>query len=117
MSQICFLNLNQPLKFNEDTSLYRTLFRSPRCLSTLEGLHCKSNNFAASVVFIVHCTTGTLMQVVSFCRYFAGLIIGCLQGVSKEELLSSHYCPEPGYWDKHPLVSMMHLYMQLLPES
>ncbi len=39
------------------------------------------------------------------CRYFGGLIAGALAGTEKDELLSDHYAPIPGYWDKHPLIS------------
>ena len=38
-------------------------------------------------------------------RYYSGLIIGALTGVSKEELLSPKYSPVAGYWDNHSLVS------------
>ena len=41
-------------------------------------------------------------------RYFAGLLVGCMNGVSKEELLSSMYSPfGVGFWDTldQPLVS------------
>ena len=38
-------------------------------------------------------------------RYYGGLIIGALSGVSKEELLSPKYSPVAGYWDNHSLVS------------
>jgi ADP-ribosyl-[dinitrogen reductase] hydrolase len=37
------------------------------------------------------------------CRYFGALLVGALQGVKKEMLLSNHYCPIPGYWKNHPL--------------
>jgi ADP-ribosyl-[dinitrogen reductase] hydrolase len=39
------------------------------------------------------------------CRYFAGLIVGALQGRQKSELLSPHFFPgnESDYWQKHPL--------------
>ncbi len=40
-------------------------------------------------------------------RYYAGLIIGCLHDVDKDQLLSSWYTPPgvPGdYWTTHPLV-------------
>jgi hypothetical protein len=33
----------------------------------------------------------------------AGIIVGALHGVSKEELLAARYCPVPGYWDEKPL--------------
>jgi ADP-ribosylglycohydrolase len=38
------------------------------------------------------------------CRYFAGLLVGALQGVSKEELLSQRYCPLPNHYQEKPLV-------------
>ncbi len=37
------------------------------------------------------------------CRYFAGLLVGALQGVGKERLLSPLYCPIEGYWERNPL--------------
>jgi ADP-ribosyl-[dinitrogen reductase] hydrolase len=37
------------------------------------------------------------------CRYFGALLVGALNGASKEELLSDHYCPVSGYWAKHSL--------------
>ena len=37
------------------------------------------------------------------CRYFAGLLVGAVQGASKEELLSSSYTPVPGVWERLPL--------------
>ena len=37
-------------------------------------------------------------------RYFGGLLVGCLQGASKEELLSPFYSPLPDYWKENPLV-------------
>lgn len=37
------------------------------------------------------------------CRYFGGLIAGALAGATKDDLLSDHYAPIPGYWKKHPL--------------
>lgn len=48
-------------------------------------------------------TTHGAPAAVDACRYFAGLIVGVLQGVSKEELLSPRYTPIPGHWDAHPL--------------
>lgn len=39
------------------------------------------------------------------CRYFSGLIVGCLQGVDKDTLLSPRYCPvKSDYWKEHPMV-------------
>jgi ADP-ribosylglycohydrolase len=39
------------------------------------------------------------------CRYFGGLIAGALAGTEKDELLSDHYAPIPGYWKTHSLIS------------
>lgn len=48
-------------------------------------------------------TTHGAPAAVDACHYFGGLLVGALQGVAKEELLSEHYCPVPGYWPTHPL--------------
>ncbi|NPV08561.1 MAG: ADP-ribosylglycohydrolase family protein [Anaerolineae bacterium] len=40
---------------------------------------------------------------VDACRYFGGLIVGALAGVSKAELLSECYSPLAGYWQERPL--------------
>lgn len=50
-------------------------------------------------------TTHGALTCVDACRLMAGIIVGAIQGVSKETLLSPHYCPIPGYWETHPLVS------------
>ena len=47
-------------------------------------------------------THGTLVAV-DACRYLGGLIVGAVNGVAKEELLSEHFSPVEGYWDKRPL--------------
>ena len=44
----------------------------------------------------------------SSCRYFAGLLVGCFQGATKQQLLSPLYSPVADYWEKHPLVSTDH---------
>jgi ADP-ribosyl-[dinitrogen reductase] hydrolase len=49
-------------------------------------------------------TTHGAATAVDACRYFGGMLAGAFNGVSKEELLSDHYSPVPGYWDKNPLV-------------
>ena len=49
-------------------------------------------------------TTHGSILCVDACRYYAGLIVGALQGQDKETLLSPLYSPVPGYWDAHPLV-------------
>jgi ADP-ribosylglycohydrolase len=48
-------------------------------------------------------TTHGACQAADACRYFAGLLVGALGGVIKEELLSSAYAPIAGYWQEHSL--------------
>ncbi len=48
-------------------------------------------------------TTHGAQAAVDACRYFGGLIVGALNGASKEDLLSSRYAPVPRYWLDHPL--------------
>ncbi len=48
-------------------------------------------------------TTHGAQIAVDACRFYGGLIIGALQGESKETLLADSYAPEAGYWEKHPL--------------
>lgn len=48
-------------------------------------------------------TTHGAMEAIDACQYYAGLIIGALQGQPKEALLSSLYCPLPGLWESDPL--------------
>lgn len=38
------------------------------------------------------------------CRYFGALIVGAVNGASREELLSERYSPVAGYWKEKPLV-------------
>jgi ADP-ribosylglycohydrolase len=49
-------------------------------------------------------TTHGAPVAVDGCRYLAAVIVGALSGASKEELLSDHYSPVPGVWEKQPLV-------------
>jgi ADP-ribosylglycohydrolase len=49
-------------------------------------------------------TTHQAKTCIDACRYFGGLIVGAVTGVSKAELLSTRYCPVDGYWSMHPLV-------------
>jgi ADP-ribosyl-[dinitrogen reductase] hydrolase len=49
-------------------------------------------------------TTHGARAAVDACRYFAGLMLGALAGVSKEELLAREYSPVPGLWEREPLV-------------
>jgi ADP-ribosyl-[dinitrogen reductase] hydrolase len=50
-------------------------------------------------------TTHAAPTTIDACRYFAGLLLGALEGRSKEELLSSFFYPAPDepYWKRHPL--------------
>ena len=48
-------------------------------------------------------TTHGAREAVDACRYFAGLIIGALQGCSKDDLLSPYFSPVPGLWTETPL--------------
>ena len=48
-----------------------------------------------------------VVLVMDNCRYFVALIVGAIQGASKEKLLSKRYTPIPDYWKKHPLVLEM----------
>jgi len=47
-------------------------------------------------------TRGT-REAVDGCRYLAALIVGALDGKSKETLLSDHFEPVPGVWQAEPL--------------
>ena len=48
-------------------------------------------------------TTHQAQEAVDACRYFAGVLIGALQGVDKETLLSPGYSPVDGLWVCDPL--------------
>ena len=48
-------------------------------------------------------TTHGATEAVDACRYLAVLLIGALQGVTKEELLSDHFSLVPGLWEEAPL--------------
>ncbi len=41
--------------------------------------------------------------VLDACRYYAALVVGALQGLPKDELLSPRYTPVAGVWDRKPL--------------
>ncbi|HEY9859990.1 MAG TPA: ADP-ribosylglycohydrolase family protein [Candidatus Obscuribacterales bacterium] len=49
-------------------------------------------------------TTHAAPTTIDACRYLGALIVGALQGASKEELLADHYSPIPSHWDQYPLV-------------
>jgi ADP-ribosyl-[dinitrogen reductase] hydrolase len=40
---------------------------------------------------------------VDACRYFAGLLIGALQGADRDKMLSERFTPVPGLWEREPL--------------
>jgi ADP-ribosyl-[dinitrogen reductase] hydrolase len=52
-------------------------------------------------------TTHAAPTTIDACRYFAGLLLGALEGRSKEELLSAFFYPgsDEQYWKHHPLAS------------
>ena len=48
-------------------------------------------------------TTHGAREAIDACRYFGGLLIGAMNGVSKVELLSPMYSPVSGLWEREPL--------------
>ena len=48
-------------------------------------------------------TTHGARTCVDACRYFAGLLVGALDGESKEHLLAALYSAVPGLWEEEPL--------------
>ena len=48
-------------------------------------------------------TTHGAQETLDACRYFAGLIVGALQGRPKDTLLSPGFCPVPDLWINSPL--------------
>ncbi len=48
-------------------------------------------------------TTHGHPEAIDACRYMAGLIIGALQGRTKEELLLTRFSPRPGLYTAYPL--------------
>ena len=48
-------------------------------------------------------TTHGAREAVDACRYFAGLLVGALNGADKDTLLSSRYSPAEGLWQRGPL--------------
>ena len=48
-------------------------------------------------------TTHGTAACIDACRYFGGLIVGALQGETKEVLLSPRYTPVPSLWEAEPL--------------
>lgn len=50
-------------------------------------------------------TTHGTAEAVDACRYFGGLIVGALNGVDQEALLSPTYSPVDGVWERYPLAN------------
>ena len=48
-------------------------------------------------------TTHGAREAVDACRYFAGLLVGALNGADKDTLLSQRYSPVEGLWERGPL--------------
>ena len=48
-------------------------------------------------------TTHGARAAVDACRYFASLLVGALDGVDTQTLLSPRYCPVDGLWEQEPL--------------
>jgi ADP-ribosylglycohydrolase len=48
-------------------------------------------------------TTHGATTCIDACRYYGGMIIGAVQGRSKEEILSNKFSPVRNLWDKAPL--------------
>ena len=48
-------------------------------------------------------TTHGTETAVDACRYLGALIVGVLQGASRDSLLSERFTQAPGYWDTYPL--------------
>ncbi len=42
-------------------------------------------------------------ECIDACRYFAGLLVGLINGDSKETVLAEYYAPIPGLWEQEPL--------------
>jgi ADP-ribosylglycohydrolase len=50
-------------------------------------------------------TTHGAPAAVDACRYFAGLLVGALQGIDKQTVLSPGWSPAAGMWKQEPLVA------------
>lgn len=48
-------------------------------------------------------TTHGARTAVDACRFYAGLVVGALQGLGKDELLSPMWSPVAGMWERDPL--------------
>lgn len=55
-------------------------------------------------------TTHGATIAIDACRYFAGLLVAALNGVPKQDLLSDHFSPVAGLWNReslHPAVAVV----------
>lgn len=50
-------------------------------------------------------TTHGAIECIDACRYLAALIVGAVNGASKDDLLADHFEPEPGIWRDAPLTT------------
>ena len=50
-------------------------------------------------------TTHGHAEAVDACRYMAGLIVGALQGCTRDDLLAPAFSPVPDLWTAHPLAA------------
>lgn len=48
-------------------------------------------------------TTHAVADAIDACRCFSGLIVGALQGLAKDDLLTRMFTPVDGLWDREPL--------------
>ncbi len=48
-------------------------------------------------------TTHGAAEAVDACRYLGALLVGAVNGASKDQLLAERYTPEPGLWERSPL--------------
>ncbi len=53
-------------------------------------------------------TTHGAPEAVDACRYLAGLIVGALEGHSKDDLLAPLFTPVAGLWNREPLTPRIH---------
>ncbi|GET39802.1 ADP-ribosylglycohydrolase family protein [Microseira wollei] len=49
-------------------------------------------------------TTHGAATAIDACRYLGALLVGAVNGASRDELLSPYYSPIPNYWQQNPLV-------------
>jgi len=49
------------------------------------------------------CTTHRAQEAVDACRYFAGLLVGAVEGRAKGDLLAPGFTPVDALWDREPL--------------